>query len=227
MENKLPSITVDAVVFSYIEEKLHVLLIKRNFEPFMDKFALPGAFIKDKESAENAAFRMLEEETGLKINYIEQLRTYSEPNRDPRQRIVSIAYFALINSKEQTLKITKHAKEVEWIEIKEAYKKDLAFDHKYILRDAHGRLRVKLRWMPIGFDLLPAFFTIGELYNLYCAILDEGLDRRNFTRKLLKSGLLKETQFKSNGHIGRKAKMYEFDIEKYRRLEKHGYNFEL
>ena len=121
----------------------------------------------------------------------------------------------------------KHFEVVEWVDIKEAYKRELAFDHKHMLRMAHDRLRVKLRWMPIGFDLLPAFFTIGELYNLYCAILDEGLDRRNFTRKLLKSGLLKETNFKSKGHVGRQAKMYEFDGEKYRRMEKYGYNFEL
>lgn len=226
MDN-LPSITVDAVVFSYINEKLHVLLIKRNYEPFKDNYALPGAFIKEEETAEWAAFRMLEEETGLKINYIEQLYTFTKPDRDPRKRIISIAYFALINSQHQNLKTSKHATEVEWVEIKKAHKLVLAFDHRQIMRKAHERLRVKLRWMPIGFDLLPAFFTIGELYNLYCAILDEELDRRNFTRKLLKSGLLKETQFKSNGHVGRKAKMYEFDVEKYERLEKHGYNFEL
>lgn len=226
-KESLPNLTVDAVVFSYIEGKLHVLMIKRNFEPFKDKYALPGAFIKDGETSEHAAFRMLEEETGVKINYIEQLYTFTSPNRDPRKRIVSISYFALINSLGQTLKTSRHATEVEWVEIKEAYKRELAFDHRQIMKMAHDRLRVKLRWMPIGFDLLPAFFTIGELYNLYCAILNEGLDRRNFTKKLLKSGLLKETEFKSNGHVGRKAKMYEFDVEKYKRLEKHGYNFEL
>ena len=226
MDN-VPNLTVDATVFSYIDEKLHILLIKRNYEPFKDKYALPGAFIKEQETSEWAAFRMLEEETGVKINFIEQLYTFTNPNRDPRKRIISIAYFALINSINQNLKTSKHATEVEWVDIKEAYKLDLAFDHREIMMKAHGRLRVKLRWMPIGFDLLPAFFTIGELYNLYCAILDESIDRRNFTRKLLKSGLLKETAFKSNGHVGRKAKMYEFDVEKYKRLERHGYNFEL
>jgi 8-oxo-dGTP diphosphatase len=226
-EDKLPSITVDAVVFTYKDDKLHVLLIKRNYKPFKDAYALPGAFIKEQMSAENSVFQMLEDETGLKIDYIEQLKTYSHPNRDPRQRIISIAYFALINSGNYTSKTTSHATEVEWVEIKEAVKRELAFDHKKIIFDGWARLRVKLRWMPIGFDLLPAFFTIGELHNLYCAILDEDIDRRNFTRKLLKSGLLIETPFKSNGHVGRKAKMYEFDKETYKRLEKHGYNFEL
>ncbi len=225
--NKLPSITVDAVVFTYIDEKLHVLLIKRNYEPFKDKYALPGAFIKEEESAEWAVFRMLKEETGLEVDYHEQLKTYSQPNRDPRQRIISIAYMTLINSLNHTLKTTKHATEVEWVEIKEACKRDLAFDHRNILLDGLSRLRVKLRWMPIGFDLLPTYFTIGELYKLYMAILDDPIDRRNFTRKLLASGLLIETNFKSNGHVGRKAKMYEFDQPMYRRLEKNGYNFEL
>ena len=98
MEQEYPNITVDAVVFSYIDEKLHVLLIKRNYEPFKDAYALPGAFIKERESAEWAVFRMLKDETGLELNYHEQLKTYSNPNRDPRQRIISIAYFALINS---------------------------------------------------------------------------------------------------------------------------------
>ena len=222
-----PNITVDGVVFSYINEKLHVLLIKRNYEPFKDQYALPGAFIKEEESAENAVFRMLKIETGLEINYIEQLYTFSEPNRDPRQRIISITYFALINSTNCVLKTSEHAKEVEWVEIKEAYNRDLAFDHKRILKYALDRLRVKLRWMPIGFDLLPKYFTISEIYKLYCAILDEGLDRRNFSRKILSFGLLKETTFKKKGHVGRQAKMYEFDIDTYKRLEKHGFNFEL
>lgn len=226
-DNKLPSITVDGVVFTYIDEKIHVLLIKRNYEPFKDKYALPGAFIKEQMSAENSVFKMLEDEVGLKINYIEQLKTYTHPNRDPRQRIISIAYFSLINSTNHTIKPTKHATKVEWVEIKEAIKRKLAFDHREMILHALSRLRVKIRWMPIGFDLLPTFFTIGELHKLYVAIIDGPIDRRNFTKKLVKSGLLIETNFKTQGHVGRQAKMYEFDVEKYKRLEKHGYNFEL
>jgi 8-oxo-dGTP diphosphatase len=225
--NKYPNITVDGVVFTYIDEKLYVLLIKRNYEPFKGSYALPGAFIKDDETSDYAVRSMLVDETGLKINYIEQLRTYTNPNRDPRQRIISITYFALINSTNSVLKTTRHATEVEWVEIKEAIKRNLAFDHTNILLDALSRLRVKIRWMPIGFDLLPSYFTINELYKLYLAILDDPIDRRNFTKKLLKSELLIETKFKTKGHVGRQAKMYEFDIEKYKRLEKHGFNFEL
>ncbi len=225
--NKLPSITVDAVVFTYIDEKLHVLLIKRGFEPFLGQHALPGAFIKEDETSDYAVRRMLLDETGLAVNYLEQLCTLTEPDRDPRQRIISIAHYALINATNQQLTTSKHASEVEWVEIKEAFKRDLAFDHKDIMHYALQRLRNKLRYEPIGFDLLPQYFTMGELFNLYCAILDEGLDRRNFTRKILKYGLLKETPFKTNGHVGRQAKMYEFDIDTYKRLQKHGMNFEL
>lgn len=227
MAENYPNITVDAVVFSYIDEKLHVLLIKRNYEPFKDCYALPGAFIKDDESSDHAVRRMLLDETGLAINYLEQLYTFTEPNRDPRQRIISITHYALINSTNQQLTASKHATEVEWVEIKEAFKRKLAFDHKDIMHYALRRLRNKLRYEPIGFDLLPSYFTMSELYNLYCAILDEGLDRRNFSRKILGFGLLKETQFKKSGTVGRQAKMYEFDGHMYTKLQKHGINFEL
>ena len=227
MAKEYPNITVDAVVFSYIDEKLHVLLIKRNFEPFKGRYALPGAFIKDDESSDYAVKRMLVDETGLGVIYLEQLCTFTDPNRDPRQRIISIAHYALINSTNEKLTTSKHATEVEWVEIKEAFKRDLAFDHKEIMHYALQRLRNKLRYEPIGFDLLPNYFTIGELFNLYCAILDEGLDRRNFTRKILGFGLLKETQFKTTGHVGRQAKLYEFDGDMYKKLQKHGMNFEL
>lgn len=222
-----PNITVDAVVFSYIREKLHMLLIKRNIKPYKGLYALAGAFIKENETANDAVIRMLKEETGLNLDYLEQLYTFTDINRDPRQRIVSIAHYGLINYTNQTLKTSKHADVVGWVEVKEAFRKDLAFDHKEIMRYALDRLRNKLRYEPIGFELLPRFFTMGELYNLYCAILDEGLDRRNFSRKILGFGLLKETEFKSSGHVGRQAKMYEFDKITYDRLKKIGFNFEL
>jgi len=225
--NKFPNITVDAIVFSYFDEKLHVLLIKRNFDPFKDNYALPGAFIKEDESADDAVYRMLKDETGLELEYLEQLYSFTNPNRDPRQRIISIAYYGLINATNQILKTSQHATEVSWIEIKDAFKRHLAFDHKEIMHYALERLRNKLQYEPIGFDLLPEYFTMGELYNLYCAVLDKGLDRRNFTRKILGFNLLKETTFKTGGHIGRKAKIYEFDKINYDRLKKVGFNFEI
>lgn len=225
--NEFPSITVDAVVFAYIDEKLHVLLIKRNFEPFKNKYALAGAFINSNETADDAVLRMLKDETGLKLDYLEQLYTFTNPNRDPRQRIVSIAYYGLINSSNQVLKSNKHASEVEWVELREVFKKDLAFDHEDIIKYALRRLRNKLQYEPIGFELLPNYFTMGELFKLYCVILNKGLDRRNFTRKIMSFGLLKETQFKKKGGVGRQGKMYEFDKTTYDRLKKVGFNFEL
>jgi 8-oxo-dGTP diphosphatase len=221
------SITVDAVVFAYIEEKLHTLLIKRNFEPFKDTYGLAGAFIQDYETADEAVERMLKNETGLEVDYLEQLYTFTDPNRDPRERIITIAYYGLINSTTQTLKTTEHASEVEWVELKDVFQKDLAFDHKEITQLALRRLRNKLQYEPIGFDLLPIYFTMGELFKLYCAILNKGLDRRNFSKKILSFGLLKETEFKKQGGVGRQAKMYEFDKITYDRLKKIGFNFEL
>jgi len=225
--DKYPNITVDAVVFTYIREKLHILLIKRNVKPFKGRYALAGAFIKEDETANDAVSRMLKEETGLNLDYLEQLYTFTDVNRDPRQRIISIAHYGLINYANQTLNSSEHADVVGWVEVKEAFKKDLAFDHKEIMQLALQRLRNKLRYEPIGFELLPKFFTMGELYSLYSAILDVGLDRRNFNRKILGFGLLKETTFKSSGHVGRQAKMYEFDKVTYDRLKNIGFNFEL
>jgi 8-oxo-dGTP diphosphatase len=227
MEKEYPNITVDAAVFSYIDEKLHILQIKRNIPPYENMYALAGAFIKDDETADEAVVRMLKDETGLEVDYLEQLYTFTNPVRDPRQRIISIAYYGLINSTNQTLKTSRHAKEVEWVEIKKAFSREMAFDHRHIMHYALQRLRNKLQYEPIGFELLPTYFTMTELYDLYCAILDEGLDRRNFSRKILSFGLLKETQFKKTGTVGRQAKMYEFDKINYDRLKTKGFNFEL
>ena len=224
-----PDITVDAVVFSYIEEQLNVLLIKRNFDPFKNKYALPGSFLSEKDTADVAVLNMLKSETGLVLNYLEQLYTFTNPDRDPRQRIISVSYYGLINSVNQTLQPTKHSAETKWVPFSEAIKDyDFAFDHYDILKYAYERLKNKIRYEPIGFDLLPTYFTLTELYNLYCAILiNSSIDRRNFTRKILSYNLLKETNFKTFGHIGRKAKMYEFDKKVYDRLKTFGFNFEL
>lgn len=227
MSKDYPNITVDAIIFSYIEEKLNVLLIKRNYEPFKDNYALAGAFINENESADEAVLRMLKIETGLNLDYLEQLYTFTNPKRDPRKRIITISYYGLINSTNQILKSSKHAKEVGWFEIKDAFRKDLAFDHKEIMNYALQRLRNKLQYEPIGFELLPKYFTMTELYNLYCAILDKGLDRRNFSRKILSFDLLNETRFKKCGTVGRQAKMFEFNKVHYDRLKKQGFNFEL
>lgn len=220
-------VTVDAVVFSYHEKELNVLLIKRAFEPYIDTFALAGGFLLDNESAEDGVLRKLKEETNVELDYLEQLRSFTEVDRDPRERIISIAYYGLINPSKHSLITNIHAKEVKWFPAYSARYIPLAFDHKKIFDYALERLRNKLQYEPIGFELLPKYFTMSELWNLYNAILGYELDRRNFTRKILSYGLLNETTLKQEGGVGKPAKLYEFNEKKYNELRKKGLNFEL
>jgi 8-oxo-dGTP diphosphatase len=220
-------LTVDAVVFSYIDETLHVLLIKRNFEPFLNCYSLPGAFVNENETTDEAVKRMLKNETNIELDYLEQLYTFSDVNRDPRERIVSVAYYALIKSTKHILKISEHATEVSWVEVGDAVTRDLAFDHHEILTYAIQRLRNKIQYEPIGFDLLPTYFTMGELHKLYEVVYGREIDRRNFNKKLIGTGLLKKTTFKNNPKVGRKAILYEFDLNQYSKLKEKGYNLDL
>lgn len=220
-------VTVDAVIFSYHENELKVLLIKRAFEPFLDVFALAGGFLLDNESAEEGVLRKLKEETNVELNYLEQLYTFTDVNRDPRERIISITYYGLINPSKHDLVTNIHAKEVKWFPTYGVNYIPLAFDHKKIYDYALERLRNKLQYEPIGFELLPKYFTMSELWSLYNAILGKELDRRNFNKKILGYGLLKETIFKSEGNVGKPAKLYEFNKEKYDELKEIGLNFEL
>lgn len=220
-------LTVDAVVFSYINKELNVLLIKRAFEPFSGMLALPGGFINDDETADDAVKRKLKEETNVDLDYLEQLYTFSKPNRDPRERIVTISYYALINPTKYDLISNVHAKEVKWYSLKEIKNMPMAFDHKEILNYAITRLKNKVVYEPIGFELLPKYFSMTELFELYTSILGETIDRRNFIKKINSFGLLKETKYKTEGHVGRRAKLYEFDQNKYNQLKKKGFNFDL
>jgi 8-oxo-dGTP diphosphatase len=220
-------VTVDAVVFSYHENELKILLIKRAFEPFLDTFALAGGFLLEDESAEEGVLRKLKEETNVELDYLEQLRTFSDVNRDPRERIISIAYYGLIDPSKHDLITNIHAKEVKWFPAYGVRYIPLGFDHKEIYEYALERLRNKLQYEPIGFELLPKYFTMSELWSLYNAILGKELDRRNFNKKILSYGLLKETTFKSEGGVGKPAKLYEFNKEKYDELKETGLNFEL
>lgn len=221
------NVTVDAVVFSYHEDELKALLIKRAFEPYLDMYALAGGFILNDESAEEGVLRKLKEETNVELDYLEQLKTFSDVNRDPRERIISIAYYGLIDPLKHTLIINKHAKDVKWFSIEEIKSMDLAFDHKKIFYYALDRLRNKLQYEPIGFELLPKYFTMTELWSLYCAVLGRKLDRRNFIRKIQGFGLLKESEIKSKGSVGKPPKLYKFNYEKYKELKTNGINFEL
>lgn len=220
-----PALTVDCIIFGLDEShKLKVLLIQRKNDPFKDQWALPGGFVGMEEGLEAAALRELEEETGVKDVYIEQLFTFGQPDRDPRGRVVSVAYYALVNLGEHPVKASTDARKVEWFEIDKLPAK-LAFDHDHIMEVAINRLRAKVRYQPIGFELLPEKFTLTQLQQLYETILGVGksLNKRNFRTRILKMGVLKEAG-KQKGVAHRPAVLYKFDKKKYEQLAKAKYD---
>lgn len=204
-----PSVTVDVVIFSLREERLKVLLVRRKQWPFEGMWAIPGGFVKMDESLDEAAKRELAEETGVRDVYFEQLYTFGKPNRDPRTRVITVAYFAIVPSN----KIGHHeagtdAAETAWHPMDEL--PDLAFDHRLILEYALTRLRYKLEYTSLGFQLLPNVFTLSELQYAYELILDEELDKRNFRRKILASDILEDTGKKKREGEGRPAQLYRY-----------------
>jgi 8-oxo-dGTP diphosphatase len=221
-------VAVDAVVFGYSKnEGVSVLLIQRKYPPFKNAWAIPGGFVLPEESLEEAVRRELREETGIEVNYLEQLYTFGKPGRDPRQRIISIAYFALVKSSMfQQLRASTDAENAQWFSIK--LLPPLAFDHKDILHVAIERIRAKIRYQPIGFELLDRKFPFSDLEKLYITLLDRDIDRRNFSKKMLALGVLDETNelAKSEGK-GRPSKMYQFNKKRYEQLVKEGINFEI
>ena len=183
-----PAVTTDCVIFGFNGEQLQVLLIERGIEPYKGKWAFPGGFLKMDETAEEGALRELKEETGLETAYVQQFHTFSEPSRDPRERVITIAYYALV--KIQEVKGGDDAASARWFPLNDI--PSLAFDHDYMLRMATQRLREEIHFQPIGFELLPEKFTIKELQSLYEAILGISFDRRNFAKKMLHLGILIE-----------------------------------
>ena len=219
------ALTVDCVVFGYDEGELKVLLIERALEPFKGRWALPGGFVRVDETLDKAALRELSEEAGLKDVFLEQLYTFGSVDRDPRERVVSVAYYALVKLSDHRARAATDASNAEWFPISKVPK--LAFDHGEILAAALGRLKGKVRYEPIGFELLPPKFTLSQLQNLYEAVLGANLDKRNFRKKVLSFGLLvrlRETQM-----VGRHrpAQLFRFDADKYEKHKKRGFNFEL
>jgi len=216
---------VDCVVFGFDEGELKVLLIQRALDPFKGKWALPGGFVHVDETLDDAARRELAEETGLENVFLEQLYTFGTVKRDPRERVVSVAHFALVKLSDYKAKAATDAAKAAWFPISELPK--LAFDHADIVAVALARLQGKVRYQPIGFELLPPKFTLSELQHLYEAILGAELDKRNFRKKVLGFGLLlalNETQM-AGRH--RPAQLFRFDADKYEKLKKRGFNFEL
>lgn len=205
-----PAVTVDIILFTFHEEELRVLMVRRKQPPFAAKWALPGGFVEIDEDLEDAARRELFEETHVQDIYLEQLYTFGEPDRDPRGRVITVAYFALLSTDQsQSLQIqgASDADEAAWWNVYEL--PPIAFDHARIIQYALQRLRWKLEWTALGFLLLPAEFTLSELQKVYETVLHEPLDKRNFRRKMLAADVLEETgNLREGDH--RPAKLYQF-----------------
>jgi 8-oxo-dGTP diphosphatase len=203
-----PSVTVDVVIFSLIDNDLQVLLVKRKYAPFAGFWAIPGGFVRIDESLEDAAARELAEETGVTGVFIEQLYTFGDPDRDPRTRVITVTYFALVPHD-----VIKHhpgddAAETGWFSMNNL--PEMAFDHEEILAYARTRLRYKLEYTSVGFQLLPDVFTLTELQKAYEIILVESLDKRNFRRKILSADILEETGKRKKEGEGRPAMLYRY-----------------
>jgi 8-oxo-dGTP diphosphatase len=209
------SVAVDLVIFTVRDGALQVLLIERGIPPFKGQWALPGGFILDQESLEEAARRELEEESGLKDVYLEQLFTFGDPDRDPRGRVVAVAYYAL--TPPATLRASTDAAKAAWHPVARPPK--LAFDHARILRMGLERLRAKVGYSTVGFELLPKQFTLTELQALYEAILERPLDKRNFRKKMLSLGLLRSEGQKRAAGAHRPARLYSFALGKVKILD--------
>jgi len=209
---------VDNVIFSVdtTQNRLLVLLVMRHDEPFLGQWCLPGTLVRQGESLEDAAYRILAEKIQVQNLYLEQLYTFGGPNRDPREapgsfggRYLSVSYFALVRLEEAEL-IANGVSGIAWYPLEQV--PPLAFDHDQILRYGYGRLRNKLEYSPIAFDVLPETFTLGDLYQLYRTVLGENFtDYSNFRARLLKLGFLCDTGIKVSRGAGRPASLYRFD----------------
>ncbi len=220
-----PALTVDAVVFGLDDEDLKVLLIRRDLEPFKDSWALPGGFVRVEESLEEAVRRELREEAGVSQVFLEQLYTFGAVERDPRERVVTVAYYALVKLSDHRIKAATDARDAAWFAVSEAT--NLAFDHERILAVALERLQNKVRYQPIGFELLPPQFTLSQLQRLYETILETPLDKRNFRKKILGMDFLVALDEVEKDVAHRAARLYRFDRKKYQQLERRGFNFEI
>jgi 8-oxo-dGTP diphosphatase len=220
-----PALTVDCIIFGLdASGKLKVLLIQRGHDPFKGQWALPGGLVDMDEPLEAAALRELKEKTGVSDVFIEQLYSFGTPERDPRGRVVTVTYYALINMKEHKISSETDVQDVKWFSIDAL--PILAFDHANIMNIAINRLRNKVRYQPVGFELLPKSFTLTQLQTLYETIAGKKLNKRNFRTKILKMNILKEASI-LRGVAHRPAQLYSFDETKYKDYVEQGFNFEI
>ena len=202
-----PSVTADVIIFTLRQDDLQVLLVRRKLPPFQGMWAIPGGFVNIDEPLEEAALRELEEETGLRDVYLEQLYTFGDPGRDPRGRVITVAYLSLVPAATVRPRAGDDAAEARWWSVTDL--PPLAFDHAGNLAQALERLRYKLEYSAVGFELLPQRFTLTDLQSAYETVLGEALDKRNFRRKILDADIIEETGDYRTGE-GRPARFYRF-----------------
>ncbi|WMJ75221.1 NUDIX domain-containing protein [Cytophagaceae bacterium ABcell3] len=224
-EGIIPSLSIDCVIFGFENAELKVLLIRRAQEPEFGKWALPGGFVLEDEDLDQSARRILEELTGVSNLYMEQVHTFGELKRFPLRRVITIAYYALVKPEAYQLKPGPLATEVKWCNINTL--PELPFDHKDIFDTSLQKLRRKVRYEPIGFELLPEKFTLTEIQQLYEATLLKKLDKRNFRKKLLKMNLLLPLDEIQQNVAHRAARLYSFDPAIYHSLKEKGFHFEI
>ncbi len=222
MQANLPHLqsifTADCVIFGFEEGELKVLLIERNEYPFKGWWALPGFFVEHSETIDDAVKRILYEHTGLRGIYMEQLYTFGDLQRHPQGRVITVAYYAMLRLDETIIPhpVTDYVRQAVWHSLKEL--PELAFDHQNIIEKSIHKIRKKISYSPIAFELLPEKFTLTQLQQLYEAIWDKKLDKRNFRKKMLNYDILKELDEKQMGVAYRAAKLYKFDKRKYARV---------
>jgi ADP-ribose pyrophosphatase YjhB (NUDIX family) len=223
-ENDTFLVAVDCIIFGFDNKQLRLLLIKRNFSPMMGKWSLVGGFLNARESLDQAASRILQKLTGLDNVFLEQLFTCGDVDRDPGERVLSTAYYALINAENYHLPVNRESS-AQWFPINQC--PELIFDHAVMVDRALRRLRRKSLTQPIGFELLPEKFTIPQLQWLYEAIHQMELDKRNFRKKIISMGLLRKLNEKQKAGSRKGAYLYTFDKDKYDELAGRGLHFDL
>ena len=219
------NLSVDSVVFGFKNNKLEVLLIKRKRNPKKDCWALPGGFVLKSETLDEAAVRILEETSNVKNIYLEQVHTFSEIDRFPLRRVISVAYFALVDPEKHYLKPGVDTTDVNWFNVNDEIA--FPFDHQDIFQRALKQLRQRVRTKPIGFELLPKKFSLTQLQNLYECILGEKLDKRNFRKRILGYKMLIPLNDFQKDVAHRAARLYKFDSKAYQELRNNGFNFQL
>lgn len=220
-----PVVAADCVVFGWNENGLHVLLVKRNTDPFAGKWSLPGGFVMEQETTDQTTARVLQSKAGLRNVFFEQLYTFSNSERDPRGWILTVAHYALVGLSTAMQQKQEGSAESKWFALGKI--PALAFDHREIVNMAIARLKGKVRYQPVGFELLPDKFTLRQLQQLYEDILGIEIDKRNFRKKISSMKLLKESGEKQQNVAHKAAMLYAFDDKKYKELTKKGFHFEL